>query len=150
MKINKKKVMEVSAILVVITGILVMWLTQGKYLITDKKEYAKKMENFYFNSEVMEKQLYELNDWDGTSSYQINSIDIKQIEDDIRKANNDISYKVEVESENAEPKIKINDVETDEGILTGENIDNISLELTPIEPRKRNECNSKSKIKNSI
>ena len=84
--------------LIVLVGLLVLGLAYAKYFLNTINNYILETKKFYFNSSVLtvNNKHYQINNWDGVSTYQI-TVDLNNRKNDERYTTSDIEYSVHIE-----------------------------------------------------
>ena len=95
--IRKHKKLSIIT-LVVLVGFLVLGVAYAKYFLNIINNYILETKKFYFNSSVLgvNNKQYQINNWDGVSTYNI-TVDLNNRKNDERYTTSDITYSINVE-----------------------------------------------------
>ncbi|MBR2678180.1 MAG: hypothetical protein IKE63_02065 [Bacilli bacterium] len=87
--------------LIVLVGLLIVGLAYAKYFLNIINNYILETKKFYFNSSVLtvNNKHYQINNWDGVSSYPI-TVDLNNRKNAERYTTSDITYSIRVECDN--------------------------------------------------
>lgn len=87
--------------LVVLVGLFVLGIAYAKYFYNIINNYILETKKFYFNSSVLttSNKHYQINNWDGVSTYQI-TVDLNNKKNDERYTTSDIEYSIYVQCDN--------------------------------------------------
>ena len=95
--IRKHKIISTS-ILLVLVAFFIVGIVYAKYIYNIINNYILESKKFYFNSSVlsMNNKQYQINNWDGISTYFV-TVDVSNKKTDERYTNSDIEYTISVE-----------------------------------------------------
>ncbi len=95
--IRKHKKLSIIT-LVVLVGFLILGVAYGKYFLNIINNYILETKKFYFNSSVLttNNKHYQINNWDGVSTYTI-TVDLNNKKNDERYTTSDIEYSINVD-----------------------------------------------------
>ena len=95
--------------LVSLVGLLVLGIAYAKYFLNIINNYILETKKFYFNSSVLtvNNKHYQINNWDGISTYQI-TIDVNNRKNSERYTTSDIEYSINVDCDNTKLTCTVN------------------------------------------
>lgn len=129
-----KKIVIFSTIITIIVLTFILQ-TFSKYVLKKQNFQAVVATRFYFESDLLsaDGKNNDFYDWDGKSIYEL-EFNIMNYEDVLRYGSQDISYTVDVENNsNVNVKCFINEIETNNGVLTKgkQTSDKVKLTIEP-------------------
>ncbi len=102
--IKKYRILIISLLLLAI--IIPVTLTNGRYFLSKLNEFYYDSKEFYFYSDVLNGNTYELFNWDGVSNYQL-TIDTSNAKDALNWTQDDITYEIAVSCSSSNENITI-------------------------------------------
>ena len=95
--IRKHKIISTSILLILIT-VFIVGVVYAKYIYNIINNYILESKKFYFNSSTLSinNKQYQINNWDGVSSYFV-TVDVSNKKTDERYTKSDIEYDISVE-----------------------------------------------------
>ena len=116
--------------LVVLVGLLIVGIAYAKYFLNIINNYILESKRFYFNSSVLttNNKHYQINNWDGVSTYPI-TVDVNNQKNDERYTTSDIQYTIHVECDNTKLNCTVN---KNSGIIReDDHTDSYQITITP-------------------
>ena len=116
--------------LVALVGLLILGLAYAKYFLNIINNYILETKKFYFNSSVLtiNNKHYQINNWDGVSTYPI-TVDLNNKKNDERYTTSDITYDIHVVCDTTKLTCTLN--KTDGTIYQNTHTDSYQITVTP-------------------